>query len=71
VTNAQSAVKVEVSNQESEEQMSFNICMENFLRPFPLKDRRRVKSDPRYIKSLKARDYGKSQRIAAKILLEN
>ena len=51
--------------------MSFNICMENFLRPFPLKDRRRVKSDPRYIKSLKARDYGKSQRIAAKILLEN
>lgn len=50
--------------------MSFNTCMESFLKAFPLKDRKRVKSDPRYIKSLKAKDWKKAQKMAAKILLE-
>ena len=50
--------------------MSFNTCMENFLKPFPVKDRKRVKSDIRYIKSIKAKDLEKAQKMAAKILLE-
>jgi hypothetical protein len=50
--------------------MSFNTCMESFLKPFPAKDRKRVKSDTRYIKSIKAKDLEKLQKLAAKILLE-
>jgi len=50
--------------------MSFNICMESFLKSFPAKDYKRVKSDTRYIKSIKTKDLEKSQKMAAKILLE-